>query len=59
LTNSANLKKLITSDSDNAVFQKQAIIEGMRPLRLSAAEKVAAGLTSIDEMLRVAPETAE
>lgn len=59
LTNSANLKKLITSDSDNAVLQKQAIIEGMRPLRLSAAEKVAAGLTSIDEMLRVAPETAE
>jgi general secretion pathway protein E len=59
LTNTASLKKLITSDADNAVFQKQAIVEGMRPLRLSAAEKVAAGLTSIDEMLRVAPETAE
>jgi general secretion pathway protein E len=59
LTNTASLKKLITSDADNAVFQRQAVIEGMRPLRLSAAEKVAAGLTSIDEMLRVAPETAE
>jgi general secretion pathway protein E len=59
LTNSPALKKLMTADCDNAVLQKQAIIEGMRPLRLSAAEKVAAGLTSIDEMIRVAPESIE
>lgn len=59
LTNSLTLKKLMTADSDNTLLQKQAIAEGMRPLRLSAAEKVAAGLTSIDEMIRVAPETME
>ncbi|MDD1616709.1 MAG: proteinral secretion pathway protein E, partial [Methylococcaceae bacterium NSP1-2] len=59
LVNSPALKKLMTADCDNTALQKQAIIEGMRPLRLSAAEKVAAGLTSIDEMIRVAPETIE
>jgi general secretion pathway protein E len=58
-TNSSALKKLMVSGCDNAILQKQAIAEGMRPLRLSAAEKVAAGLTSIDEMIRVAPETIE
>ena len=58
-TNSPTLKKLMTSNCDTAMLQKQAIAEGMRPLRLSAAEKVAAGLTSIDEMIRVAPETIE
>jgi general secretion pathway protein E len=58
-TNSSALKKLMVAGCDNAILQKQAIAEGMRPLRLSAAEKVAAGLTSIDEMIRVAPETIE
>jgi general secretion pathway protein E len=59
LVNSPALKKLMTADCDNTILQKQAIVEGMRPLRLSAAEKVAAGLTSIDEMIRVAPEAIE
>ncbi|CAG1023070.1 partial Type II secretion system protein E, partial [Patescibacteria group bacterium] len=59
LVNSLVLKKLMMSSCDDAILQKQAITEGMRPLRLSAAEKVAQGLTSIDEMLRVAPETIE
>ncbi len=58
-TNSPTLKKLMTSNCDTAMLQKQAIAEGMRPLRLSAAEKVAAGLTSVDEMIRVAPESIE
>jgi general secretion pathway protein E len=58
-TNSPTLKKLMVAGGDSAALQKQAIIEGMRPLRLSAAEKVALGLTSIDEMLRVAPESVE
>jgi general secretion pathway protein E len=59
LSNSPSLKKLMVAGCDDTLLQKQAITEGMRPLRLSAAEKVAAGLTSIDEMLRVAPETME
>ena len=54
--NTSSLKKLIIADCDTTVLQKQAIKEGMRNLRFSGAEKVAAGLTTIDEVLRVAPE---
>jgi general secretion pathway protein E len=54
--NNAALKKLIVADCDTAVLQKQAVKEGMRTLRFSGAEKVAAGLTTIEEVLRVAPE---
>jgi len=31
--------------------------EGMRTLRLSGAQKVGAGLTSVEEVMRVAPES--
>jgi general secretion pathway protein E len=54
--NTATLKKSIVMDCDTALLQKQAIKEGMRTLRFSGAEKVAAGLTTIEEVLRVAPE---
>ena len=54
--NTPTLKKLIVADCDTAVLQKQALKEGMRNLRFSGAEKVAAGLTTIEEVLRVAPE---
>ena len=37
--------------------RKQGIKEGMRTLRLSGAQKVGAGLTTIAEVLRVAPAT--
>jgi general secretion pathway protein E len=35
--------------------KKQAYKEGLLPLRLSGAQKVAQGLTTIEEVLRVAP----
>ena len=54
--NTANLQKLIVEGCDTDLIQKQAYIEGMRPLRLSGAEKVAKGVTTIEEVLRVAPE---
>ena len=57
--NCPTLQKLIIEGCDLAVLQKQAIREGMRPLRLSGAEKVAAGLTTPEEVLRVAPELIE
>lgn len=56
-SSSIALKKLMVTGCDNANLQKQAMLEGMRPLRLSAAEKVVGGITSIDEMLRVTPES--
>jgi general secretion pathway protein E len=49
------LKKAITPETDLAVLQDQAYKEGMKPLRISGAMKVAAGLTSVDEVLQTAP----
>jgi general secretion pathway protein E len=37
--------------------RRQAFKEGMRSLRLSGAQKVAAGLTTIEEVLRVTPQS--
>ncbi|MGR8931972.1 MAG: GspE/PulE family protein [Gammaproteobacteria bacterium] len=54
--NTAALQAMIVEGCDSATLQKQAIKEGMRPLRLSGAEKVAAGITTIEEIMRVAPE---
>jgi general secretion pathway protein E len=52
---SENLKQKITSDCDIIEMRKQAMKEGMRTLRLSGAQKIAAGLTTIEEVMRVAP----
>jgi general secretion pathway protein E len=38
-------------------LRQQAYKEGMRSLKLSGAQKVASGLTTINEVLRVAPES--
>lgn len=54
--NSPGIQPLITEGCDLTALQHQAIKEGMKPLRLSGAEKVASGLTTIEEVLRVAPE---
>lgn len=54
-TFSKNIQEIITETCDISKLQKQAIKEGMRPLRLSGAQKVAAGITTIEEVLRVAP----
>ncbi len=50
-----SLKKLVTHDADLGKFKAQAFKEGMKPLRLSGAEKIAAGLTTIEEVIKVAP----
>jgi len=52
---SPEIKKLITSSTDIAQLREQAAREGMKPLRISGARKVAAGLTTIEEVLKVAP----
>lgn len=52
---SETLCQLIDDRCDMMVLRKQAMKEGMRSLRLSGAQKVAAGLTTIEEVLRVAP----
>ncbi|UTA48131.1 GspE/PulE family protein [Simiduia sp. 21SJ11W-1] len=49
------IKALIKDDGDLMVLRKQAVKEGMRTLRLAGAQKVGAGLTTIEEVMRVAP----
>jgi general secretion pathway protein E len=52
---SDSLSQLIDDRCDLLMLRKQAMKEGMRSLRLSGAQKIAAGLTTIEEVLRVAP----
>jgi general secretion pathway protein E len=55
LVMSPALRKLITPGCDSAVIRQQAYREGMRPLRVSGALKVAQGVTTVDEVVKVAP----
>lgn len=50
-----SLQKLADSKADLPALRKQAYKEGMLSLRLSGARRVAAGVTSINEVLRVTP----
>jgi general secretion pathway protein E len=52
---SENLKEKVVPDCNLQDLRKLAMKEGMRTLRLSGAQKVAAGLTTMEEVLRVAP----
>jgi len=49
------LKKLVAANAELADIRRQAIKEGMKPLRLAGAQKVAAGLTTIEEVMRLTP----
>ncbi len=51
------LQKYADDKSDLPALRKQAYKEGMMSLRLSGAQKVASGFTTINEVLRVTPET--
>jgi general secretion pathway protein E len=54
---SHELKKIITDGAPLGEIRKQAYKEGLLPLRLSGAQKIAQGQTTIEEVLRVAPLT--
>jgi general secretion pathway protein E len=47
------------ADSDLDMMRRQAFKEGMIPLRIDGAQKVARGLTTISEVLKVAPVSFE
>ena len=49
------LRKLVTRDADDRAIREQAYKDGMKPLRVSGAMKIAAGLTTAEEVLKVAP----
>lgn len=49
------MRKLIAQGADLSAMRRQAARDGLRSLRVAGAEKVAQGLTTIEEVLKVAP----
>ncbi|MGE8151801.1 GspE/PulE family protein [Pseudomonas vancouverensis] len=54
---SEEIKALIKPDTDLLAVRRQASKEGMYSLRQSGAQKIAAGLTTVEEVLRVTPRS--
>ena len=52
---SENLRRHIHPTLDAQALAKQAVKEGMRPLRLAGAMRVAEGVTTVEEVLRATP----
>ncbi|MDX1802658.1 MAG: GspE/PulE family protein [Alcanivorax sp.] len=52
---SAPLKGVINRSSELEALTRQALKGGMKPLRISGAQKVAQGVTTIEEVMRVTP----
>jgi len=55
LTFTQPIKALVNARAEIAALREQAFKDGMKPLRISGAMKVGAGLTTIEEVLKVAP----
>lgn len=51
------IEELITADCDLNQLRREAYRQGMMSLRLSGAQKVAAGLTTVEEVMRVTPQS--
>jgi general secretion pathway protein E len=52
---SSPIKILVSEKADIEALREQGFKEGMKPLRISGAMKVGAGLTTVDEVLKAAP----
>ncbi len=52
---SADMKQLIADNADVAKIRDLAYREGMKPLRISGAMKIASGATTLAEVFKVAP----
>ena len=48
-------KAQVTREPNADALKRQAIVDGMRPLRLAGAQRVAEGLTVLDEILSATP----
>jgi len=59
LVMTAGQRPLITAETDAALIREQASRDGMKPLRIAGALKVAAGVTTVDEVLKVTPPIAD
>jgi len=49
----------VNEKADLSILREAAFKEGMKPMRISGAMKVGAGLTTIGEVLKVAPPVRE
>jgi general secretion pathway protein E len=56
---SMDLKRLVSARADLATLRAQAQKDGMKPLRIGGARKIGAGLTTMAEILKVAPPQQE
>jgi len=52
---SDDIRKIVADGADLSALRSQAARDGLRSLRISGAEKIANGVTTIDEVLRAAP----
>ncbi len=52
---SPTLRERVVAAADLDALREAAMKDGMKPLRISGAMKIAAGLTTIDEIMKVAP----
>jgi general secretion pathway protein E len=55
LTLGDGFRELVTRDPANHALRRQGIADGMRPLRLAGALRVAEGLTTLEEVLSATP----
>jgi len=55
MTLSPAQRRLISAETDLNKVREQAMRDGMKPLRVSGALKVAAGMTTVEEVMKVAP----
>jgi len=55
LTVSEPLKEQVTREPATPALKRQAVADGMRPLRLAGALRVAEGLTTVEEVLSATP----
>ena len=55
LTMTSAMRELVTGDTDSSKVREQGFRDGMKPLRVAGALKVAQGLTTMEEVLKVAP----
>ncbi|MBV1774721.1 Flp pilus assembly complex ATPase component TadA [Burkholderiaceae bacterium DAT-1] len=55
LTISRELRRQISDAASPPALFEQAVKDGLKPLRLAGAQKIAAGLTTLEEVMRVVP----
>ncbi|HVE48476.1 MAG TPA: ATPase, T2SS/T4P/T4SS family [Casimicrobiaceae bacterium] len=55
MTMTPGLRRLVHQEAEDGAIREQAYKDGMKPLRVSGAMKVASGLTTAEEVMKVAP----